>query len=411
MKKLVLINLFILFGLHCFSQDTPYKYINYTFVNQQFNKIQFFGSSETRFNEICKDLNQLITKGDGQIKILQIGDSHIQADYFSGQMRENLQSFALGIKGSRGFVFPYNVAQTNNPENYKVKYTGKWEHSRNITEKSNCELGIAGISVTTSDTNSSIKIILNNHNYSHQDFNKIRIYHSIGDSVFNIKLFEDELIDGVINRLGFSEFSTDNHFDTLDIILQKTDSLQKQFTLYGIELNNDDPGIIYSAVGINGAETSSFLKCNLLENQLQILDPKWIIISLGTNDAYGTGFDSNVFEINLSKLIERIQKALPEVFILLTTPPDSYRRKRYPNPNMAKAKEVINRIAAAKNCAVWNLYDIMGGFTSMKKWLNAGLAAGDRIHFSRAGYNLQGDLLFNAFLNAYDDFIDNGIKK
>ncbi len=410
MKKLLIINIFIFCGLQVLAQDNPYKKINYNFINQQINQIQFFGKSKSDFRKICSDFNNLIVRGEGQIKILQIGDSHIQADYFSGQMRENLQSFALGIKGSRGFVFPYSVASTNNPENYRVKYTGKWEHCRNITEKSDCNLGIAGISVTTYDTNSSIVIILNPHNSPHQDFNNVKIYHSNGDTTFNVVISENEILQKININPDYSEFITENHFDTLTILFQKKDSLQKCFTLYGIEFNNDDPGVIYSAVGVNGAEVTSFLKCNLLESQLLTLMPKWIIISLGTNDAYTLNFNEDVFSNNLKTLIGKIQHALPEALILLTTPPDSYRKKRYPNPNMFKAKQIITKVAAEKNCAVWDLYEIMGAYTSMKKWANAGLAAGDKIHFSKAGYSLQGDLLFNAFLSAYDHIIDNRIK-
>jgi lysophospholipase L1-like esterase len=191
------------------------------------------------------------------------------------------------------------------------------------------------------------------------------------------------------------------------LFFQKADSLQKNFTLYGIELDNDDPGVICSAVGINGAEISSFLKCNLLEAQLKILNPEWIIISLGTNDAYSKNFDKNSFENHYNQLIERIKHTLPNSFVLLTTPADSYRRKRYPNPDMMVAKQVIMDLANRNNCAVWDLHEVMGGYMSMKKWQIAGLAAGDKVHFSKAGYELQGDLLFNAFLKAYDRFIDN----
>ena len=70
----------------------------------------------------------------------------------------------------------------------------------------------------------------------------------------------------------------------------------------------------------------------------------------------------------------------------------------------------IYKIAEKRNCAVWDLYEVMGGFTSMKLWLKAGLATNDKIHFSTNGYTLQGDLLFNAFLSAYDKNIDSGIK-
>lgn len=410
MRKVFLIIILIFVAFYGYCQDTPYKAVNYSFINQDKNLIHFCGNSSEKFKKICLILNNLIVKGNGQLKILQIGDSHIQADYFSGKMRENMQSFAPGIKGNRGFIFPYRIAKTNNPENYKSKFTGNWHHKRNITENNNTDLGISGISVTTYDTNASVQIILNNHSFPHQDFNKVKIFQNSGDSIFDIFIEQNGILRGNYNNLGFTEFATDEHFDTLNIFFLKSDSNQKQFTIHGIELDNDDPGIIYSAVGINGAECNSFLKCNLLENHLQIINPEWIIISLGTNEAYSKNFSSTIFENNLDALICRIQNALPETFILLTTPPDSYRKRKKPNPNMQIASKTIYKIAEKRNCAVWDLYEVMGGFTSMKLWLKAGLAANDKIHFSTNGYALQGDLLFNAFLSAYDKNIDSGIK-
>ncbi len=395
------------------AQDTPYKTIPYDFIWNDSNVITYYGNSNKDFNTLFKKLNKLILTGQGQIKVLQIGDSHIQADNFSGQMRNNLQSFALGVMGSRGFVFPYNVASTNNPNNYKVKYTGKWNSCRNIQSNLSCDLGIAGIAVTTFDTTSSIQIFLNPKEFSHQDYNSVKIYHNMGDSIYKLRVLESSTskeLAGIDDNLGFTTFTTNDHYDVLDLSFIKTDSLQKSVTIYGIELNNDDPGIIYSAVGVNGAEVVSYLKCKLLEQQLKALAPEWIIISLGTNDAYNLTFDDVLFERNLTTLINRIKEAVPDVAIILTTPADSYRKKRFPNPNMIKAEKAIINVASATNCAVWDLHKIMGGYMSMKKWGSAGLAGGDKVHFTTKGYMVQGDLLFNAFLKSYDYFIDNTRK-
>jgi len=48
----------------------------------------------------------------------------------------------------------------------------------------------------------------------------------------------------------------------------------------------------------------------------------------------------------------------------------------------------------------------MGGYGSMLKWLKNGMAASDKLHFAQNGYYLQGDLLFSAFIKAYNNFID-----
>ena len=44
-----------------------------------------------------------------KVKILQIGDSHIQPDNFSGETRRKLQS-QYG-NGGRGLVFPYTLGK------------------------------------------------------------------------------------------------------------------------------------------------------------------------------------------------------------------------------------------------------------------------------------------------------------
>jgi lysophospholipase L1-like esterase len=54
--------------------------------------------------------------------------------------------------------------------------------------------------------------------------------------------------------------------------------------------------------------------------------------------------------------------------------------------------------------AVWDMYNITGGYGSRAKWKKYYLIAGDGVHFSKAGYNMQGRMFLQALLNAYDDY-------
>jgi len=69
------------------------------------------------------------------------------------------------------------------------------------------------------------------------------------------------------------------------------------------------------------------------------------------------------------------------------------------------AREWID-LAGELDCGVWDFYSVMGGLNSIWVWNRFGLANRDHIHFTRKGYELQGDLFFNAFLKSYDNFID-----
>jgi lysophospholipase L1-like esterase len=131
-----------------------------------------------------------------------------------------------------------------------------------------------------------------------------------------------------------------------------------------------------------------------------------VILSLGTNDAYTRQFNPSFYRQNYDTLIRRIKSALPEAAILITVPNDSYLYRRYTNGNTEKVRALILDLAGEHSCGVWDFYGIMGGLNSIIVWQRFGLAKRDRIHFTRNGYMLKGDLFFNAFLKSYDDFIN-----
>ena len=58
-------------------------------------------------------------------------------------------------------------------------------------------------------------------------------------------------------------------------------------------------------------------------------------------------------------------------------------------------------MAKEYNGVVWNLFRVMGGPESSKIWVEQELMHSDRIHFNRTGYEILGDLFFNAFVQNY----------
>lgn len=102
--------------------------------------------------------------------------SHVQADVISGRIRERLQTFYPGNKGSRGLLFPYKVARTNNPYNYFVSYSGDWDYAKNVQRSPAVELGLTGMAVTTRDSAAAIRIRLASERAPANDFNFIRLF-------------------------------------------------------------------------------------------------------------------------------------------------------------------------------------------------------------------------------------------
>ena len=412
-NRIIHIILILIISEYSFAQQNEYplEIEQYNFIHYKKNVLNFPADSST-FTNFFKRYKKLITDGDGQLKILHIGGAHIQADIYTNLMRERLQNFYPGLNSGRGLIFPYKIAKTNNPSNYVVKYTGNWGFCKNVQKKKKCTYGLTGYQVFTTDSFTTIKIY-SRKDYINYDHNRVKIFHSFNDSSsysINIKVDTVNSFKKEFKEQGYTEFYFGKYIDTLKIEITKTDSLDYTFRLYGINLETDDPGISYDAIGVNGASIPSFLKCSLLVNNLKVLKPDMVILSLGTNDAYGPKFNPQVYKANYDTLINRILSLNKNTAIIITVPNDDYYKKRYPNKNTALQEKVIYELAKKHDAAVWNLYQIMGGFNSSQVWYQNKLMRRDRIHFSHHGYLLKGDLFFNSFMKFYNNMIEHEFK-
>ena len=185
----------------------------------------------------------------------------------------------------------------------------------------------------------------------------------------------------------------------------------------GILEENDSSGIICHCIGINGATSQNFLDDENM-TQIQQLHPDLIIISLGTNESFGK-YDSTTHYNMMDTLFSMIKNYCPEVPVLYTTPPGSfkpiygrYRRgKRIyrriirveENKNIEKVASTIVQFAANHHVACWDLFNIIGGEKyACKNWLSGNYFQRDKIHFISDGYALQGNLLYEAIMNEYN---------
>lgn len=396
---------------HLVAQDYPYRMPQYPFIRYDLNQLQFNADSAA-FMQLFAKMSNLERTGEGQLNIVHIGDSHIQADIFSGRIRRRMQSFIRGANAGRGYVFPYRLAATNQPYGYYIKATGKWRGTSVLRPKFPSQFGIGGMVAYTSDVTSTLSIILRREDFMKYDFNKVRVFFQHDSLSFT------PVVDGgnasIINESaeeGWVDFQLNRYTDTLTIHFRKDLPQQSRFQLYGFSLTTDDPGIVYHSMGVNGSDFDSWLRAEFLFTQIKSLQPDLLIVSLGTNDVYTKVLNEQMLESSVSSFIKLAEAYLPGVPIILTTPGDHYRYRRHLNFNTELAAQIYLRQAKGKsNVAVWDMNKIMGGQNSIVLWTKYGLTAGDKLHYNSAGYILQADLFFNAFLQSYDNYIDTHFR-
>lgn len=382
----------------------------YTFINWKANKIKMADCSPA-FKKLYKKLDTILKGGKEDLHIFHIGGSHIQADIYSNRLRSYLQTMSPTSKGQRGFIYPFSVAHTNNPGNYRVEYDGDWKGYRCSVKKDSVAWGLSGVTAVFKDSISKVKIVANGNNYHSDlyDFNRIRIFYDNWSDDYQVVFKEDSLVtsEEQNQKAHYIEYTFSKKVDEIEFCVQKIKDIpDAEFLLMGVELMNDNKGVEYTSIGVNGASFAYYDRCHYFEDQLSLYKPDLFIVSVGTNDTYHPDFNPKKYEMYYEDLIKRVQRANPDCAVLLTVPNDAYYQKKFPNPRTREAQKIIYRVAEKYHMAVWDFYEIMGGYNSSRDWYQHKLMPRDRIHFTVMGYRIKADLLLQALANSWENELD-----
>ena len=359
-------------------------------------------------------LEELKSGGRNTLIIVHIGDSHIQADNFSGAMRNQLQK-QFG-NGGRGLYFPYRTAKTNGPFDIKdINTSGSnWMCKRCAFPSIPIPIGISGITI---QTNQSAKIDFSVSQISGDNrFDRVTIF---CDKKFAYTV-EPQIQDPVTNfyvspfTLEYAadpysiSYAIDRPISSVRLDIEKNDTSNDPFNLFGLYLQNTQAkGIEYNMIGVNGAQYTHYNQADYFFEQLQTLQPDLIIVSLGTNEAISRGYNAAKFESDASDFYSKLNDVLPNTSIIVTSPPDTYLMRKYKNPNTASVSTIEKQICLKRNYAFWDFYNIMGGLGSATKWRKLGMGNNDLVHFLQKGYQVQGTLLYTALINGYNNYNRN----
>lgn len=166
--------------------------------------------------------------------------------------------------------------------------------------------------------------------------------------------------------------------------------------------------LTYTDMGINGATCETFSTPAKIR-EIQAERPDLLILSFGTNESHNRGYNVLRHYQQMDTFVRMLRTALPGVPILMTTPPGSYqgRRRAYSlNPRTAVAVQTIHRFAADNGIAVWDMFTIVGGARrACLNWQSVKMMRPDHVHYTVEGYVFQGQLLYQAIVKAYNDYV------
>jgi lysophospholipase L1-like esterase len=335
---------------------------------------------------------------DGPVHILHFGDSHTAADEWTGDVRRFLKEH-FG-DGGPGFVLAGHPFPGYHRSDVRGGSTSGWRAEGFHSTQGDGYYGLGGISLSTERADQSVFI--------ETECDTLEIHYLQQNNGGTVALYDGErLIDkfSTDGELGPAfkhyEASPGPHRFTLKTLTARP------VRLFGWAADRK-AGLTYEALGINGVEASVILHWNeaMLATYLQRRHPALIVLAYGTNEAVERR-SSQAYQTMFSTILERFRRACPGTPILVIGPPDGYVRMRGRWQPLPEADGIIAAQQAAcrqRSCAFWDMRGRMGGEGSMRDWAFAGLAQGDYIHFTSAGYHRLAEVLFSDLARQYDAF-------
>ena len=352
-----------------------------------------------------------LKKGSDSIfTIVHFGDSHIQGDYFSGEIRKILQG-KFGDAG-QGIFFPYSLSKSWGPKGLQSSSVGSWTFSHILKPDLSHKVGFAGYEISSLAKDGELNFQFSD-NFIHTPSNRLKIWYGMNSNSRDFHLNDKFTLGQDIKfkgGWGIRNYSSKEEIRGFQLSLTGNNTSNDPFSFYGFELVKPSPrGISYHHCGVVGAQFTHLINnADLVLEQLAYLAPDILIFSFGTNEAYGNTDTSKYFN-SISSFISTLDKLLPNTAIILTTAPDTRSQGNIP-PNQKNVNNQFLKLANNQDVSVFDLNKAMGGWGSLYNWYKSKLTLDDKLHFNAAGYALQGKMFSLSLLDAYNTkYIDSPI--
>ena len=349
---------------------------------------------------------------DAQTRILHYGDSVITSDFVSGTMRRKMQK-RFGDAG-HGFILVANPWEWYFHNDVRHSASDGWSMNRITGPLSGDGMyGLGGVSFHTAEVASAWFATEDKGDYGTKA-SRFDIYYleqpSGGGFVASAKGVPAEVVETRGSKKTSRVRSIHVPDGAAELSIKTTGSGETR--IFGVAIERDVPGVVYDALGANGARARLWwaMSADHWKDQMALRKPALVILQYGTNESEEPSVNDAKFTTELGDLIEKVKAAAPGASVLVAAPLD--RAEKNDSGDLVTKKIIVKivdlerKIALDHHVAFWNTYEAMGGEGTMAKWVKADpqLASWDLTHPTPAGAELIGDLFYKALTTGFDAY-------
>ena len=360
----------------------------------------------------------------GGLTILQIGDSHTAADFFTGEVRQLLQ--ARYGDGGIGYLNAGRPHPGVRSAIVKVNASPGWTYSALQKTSEPEQFYLSGFNASASSAGESLAFASSQP----APFDMIEVEAVFGPNRGGVSIAIDDL-PPVVHALDGAKTEkrvfrvTPSHGAPYDFHkLTITSTGGGPVTIASVGVFNRSYGVSYSAIGFPGATVDivNQLGAQLFGEELRRLDPQLVVLAFGTNEGFNDNLDIAKYSERYRIVLKKVHDNLPRARVIIVAPPNANRlpgrcKAEGANascrakggedqgcfwstpPLLDRVREVQRQIARQENHLFWNWGDVTPGDCGAHTLVNASprLMTPDHVHFTGEGYRA-GARAFTKFL-------------
>ncbi len=299
----------------------------------------------------------IVTEPEPKMNVLIIGDSNTEYGHITGQLEEILEGrsgqYANGYRPlSANFLCGFR-------NGVYIKNDGKWTRHDMTDSNPPATASPCGIWISTETAGAATSVRFKGTGadfyYLKQPGGGVFTIEAEGCETIRVDTSSDKPETGKASLRGMASGKT----NTVKLVAQGGKVTLQGFVQKGNECME---GVVHNW-GNAAANSKQFADIDetLFKTALKELDPDYVVILLGTND----GFSASAEVRYLSTIVQRVQSALPNARLLLTSTFDV----DLPIPRQSMAAYLTDGypvVARNTGCAYWNMHDWFGPFDASR---------------------------------------------
>ncbi len=380
------------------------------------NALGLFTPIETRDGETLgrfyAALRSLTAGERTSVNVAVYGASHTQADIYPAYIRNYLQS-RFGA-GGRGVVSLVKFSRWYRTADFSVESSKHWktEHAQKKEHAEEGWFGLMGVSGHSSNKRAWTRVKPRNSSDPASHGSRYELSFLKQPRGGRFKVYVDGRLHKTVKTKSktpaLGAFVIETELGPHEIEVRPYGD--GQVRLFGMQIENGQPGVIVDTLGISGTRAANHLAWHepIWQESFAKRDPQLYLLAYGTNETTDEDQPMSVYRRELKAVLDRLKATSPNASCVLVGPGDFPQQSAdglwTTRPRLVEIVEAQRAVAYEAGCGFWDALAFMGGAGSMHTWATSvpQMAKSDHIHLTRRGYVRLGMAVTDALMADYE---------